>query len=285
MGINESTKQHVYRVKFFQKDIWPDYKGNDNDVIEVDVFQSWFKKSSEKDFLIQKEKRNHDIHHPEQHHQHSHDHSDHQHDERAVIEQTAVDKEGPYALGQQFSEIFLKVLFTKKIVTEEEIRMIVELVESIGTNNEGPRIVARAWKDPEFKKRLLENANTACIELGIVASNSHASTYLKVVENTNEVHNLIVCTLCSCYPMNILGVSPSWYKSRSYRARAVKEPRKLLQEFGTYIAEEKSIRVHDSNSDLRFMVLPQIPKGKESLSEEALIKLVTRDSLIGVSLL
>jgi len=229
--------------------------------------------------------------HDDHSHHHEHDDHGHHHDERPVIEQTAIDREVNYkenaghSLGRQFAEIFIRVVIKNQIVTPEEIRMVVERVETMGSNSEGARIVARAWCDSEFKARLLENANSACLELGIVASNSHASTILRVVENTDTTHNLIVCTLCSCYPLNILGISPSWYKSRSYRSRAVRDPRILLKEFGTIVPDDKIIRVHDSTSDLRFMVLPQRPKGTELLNQEELIPRVTRDSMIGVTVL
>jgi nitrile hydratase len=338
-GVSNVINQHVFRVRLLQKDIWPDYHGNDADTVDVEVFQNWLKKSSKEDYIKQRERRNqfslksntvvhdpcnkdqqggqskeksqherkhdhehhheqkhhdhdHDHHHHDEHKHHDHDHDHHHHDEdhghtheeRAIVEQVAVDKE-VYAIGQQFAEVFTKVVLAKGLVTEEELRTVVERVEAMGAHQEGARIVAKAWKDSEYKARLLENGNAACIELGIVPSNSHAATFLRVMENTDEVHNLIVCTLCSCYPLSILGPSPSWYKSRSYRARAVKEPRAVLKDFGTAIPDEKVIRVHDSTSDLRFMVLPQQPKGTENLSEEELVALVTRDALIGVTVL
>lgn len=146
--------------------------------------------------------------------------------------------------------------------------------------------MARAWSSPEFKKKLLENANKVVQEeLGITASNAHVFSKLVVAENTETLHNVVVCTLCSCYPRAILGLSPSWYKSRAYRSRVVREPRKVLEEFGVFVPEEKTIRVLDSTADCRFMVLPQRPEGTEGMSEEELVKLVTRDSMIGVEIL
>ena len=130
---------------------------------------------------------------------------------------------------------------------------------------------------------MLDDANAAVAELGISASNNTASTKLTVVENTDDVHNLIVCTLCSCYPRSILGMSPGWYKSRSFRSRAVREPRKVLAEFGTALDDSVRVRVHDSTADLRYMVLPARPAGTEGWSEEQLTSLVERDHMLGAA--
>jgi nitrile hydratase len=140
-------------------------------------------------------------------------------------------------------------------------------------------VVARAWTDPAFKARLLANGTTACEELGI----EMAATKLVVVESTPDVHNLVVCTLCSCYPRMLLGLPPDWYKSRAYRARAVREPRAVLREFGTELPDGVTVRVHDSTADMRYLVLPLRPTGTEGWSEERLAGLVTRDSMVGVS--
>jgi nitrile hydratase len=144
----------------------------------------------------------------------------------------------------------------------------------------GARVVARAWTDPAFKAQLLADGTRACQSLGI----DMGPTNLCVVENTAEAHNLIVCTLCSCYPRTLLGLPPDWYKSRAYRSRAVREPRAVLAEFGTVLPEGTTVRVHDSTADLRYLVLPRRPAGTEGWSEEALAALVTRDSMIGVAL-
>src|SRR5262249_26512059 len=143
----------------------------------------------------------------------------------------------------------------------------------------GARVVARAWVDTAFKQRLLDNGSEACRELGV----DIGPTKLVVVENTPDVHNLIVCTLCSCYPRMLLGLPPDWYESRSYRSRAVREPRAVLAEFGTVMPEHVVLRVHDSTADMRYLVLPERPAGSGALSEAALADLVTRDSMIGVA--
>ena len=143
----------------------------------------------------------------------------------------------------------------------------------------GAKVVARAWTDPAFRLRLLANGRAACEELGI---SFYDDTGLIVVENTETVHNLIVCTLCSCYPRPVLGLPPDWYKLAPYRARAVAEPRAVLAEFGTHIPDDVEIRVSDSTAMVRFLVLPRRPDGTQSYSEEQLAALVTRDAMIGV---
>ena len=147
------------------------------------------------------------------------------------------------------------------------------------TPERGARVVARAWVDPEFKRRLLENGTRACEELGL----SVPALKLIVVENTPAVHNAIVCTLCSCYPRMLLGIPPDWYKSRNYRSRMVREPRSVLAEFGLNLPENMELRVHDSTADMRYMVLPARPAGTEGWSEERLAAIVTRDCMIGVA--
>ena len=145
----------------------------------------------------------------------------------------------------------------------------------------GARVVARAWRDPAFKARLLADGAAAIDEFGY---HGHATGHLKAVENTDKVHNLVVCTLCSCYPFALLGMSPGWYKSNEYRARAVRDPRGVLAEFGIALGADVEIRVWDSTAELRYLVLPQRPAGSETLDEEALAGLVTRNAMIGTAL-
>jgi nitrile hydratase len=179
----------------------------------------------------------------------------------------------------QLMEVTLRELLVEKgIVTEEEVQAEVEAMRR-RTPERGARVVARAWIDPEFKKRLLANGSRACEELGLELS----TLKLVVVENTPQVHNAIVCTLCSCYPRMLLGIPPDWYKSRNYRSRMVREPRAVLREFGLEIRDEIQVRVHDSTADMRYMVLPMRPAGTEGWSEERLATLVNRDSMIGVA--
>jgi nitrile hydratase len=145
----------------------------------------------------------------------------------------------------------------------------------------GARVVARAWHDPAFKARLLADGAAAIDEFGY---HGHATGHLRAVENTDKVHNLVVCTLCSCYPFALLGMSPGWYKSNEYRARAVRDPRGVLAEFGISLKPDVEIRVWDSTAELRYLVVPQRPAGSENLDEEALASLVTRNAMIGTAL-
>lgn len=171
-----------------------------------------------------------------------------------------------------------ELLIEKGVISADEVRGAIEMMEGRSPAL-GAKIVARAWVDKDFKHRLLREGDAAVREFGV----DMRPMELCVVENTDAVHNIVVCTLCSCYPRPILGVPPAWYKRRDYRARAVREPRSILAEFGTTIPEHKQVRVHDSNADLRYLVLPQRPSGTDDWSEEQLADLVSRDSMIGVS--
>ena len=174
----------------------------------------------------------------------------------------------------------LEALLAKKgVLTREEVQQEVEAMDS-RSPADGARVVARAWVDGEFKARLLADPKATLSELGYSLPNDPD---LEILENTDDVHHLVVCTLCSCYPRNLLGRPPDWYKSLAYRSRAVVEPRNVMLEFGLEVPEDVEVRVMDSNADLRYMVLPQRPAGTEDLSEQALAALVTRDSLIGTT--
>ena len=163
----------------------------------------------------------------------------------------------------------------------DAVDAFVEHLEHRMGPHHGARVVARAWVDPAFKERLLADGTAAMAELGIAGAEGDN---VRVVENTEQVHNLVVCTLCSCYPWPLLGVPPTWYKSFAYRARAVAEPRGVLAEFGCRLADDVEIRVWDSSAAIRYLVLPQRPTGTESMSEDELAALVTRDAMIGVRL-
>ncbi|MCH8335085.1 MAG: nitrile hydratase subunit alpha [Proteobacteria bacterium] len=160
--------------------------------------------------------------------------------------------------------------------TVEEEQVVIAAMQGASSEN-GAKIVARAWIDPAYRERLLRNGGKALEEAGF----DIAPYEFTVMENTGDIHNVIVCTLCSCYPRSLLGMSPAWYKSKSYRSRVVREPRKVLAEFGVKLNEDVDVRVHDSTAELRYMVLPQRPAGTDGWSEEKLASLVTRDSLIG----
>ena len=170
------------------------------------------------------------------------------------------------------------LLVDKGLVNPKTIDAWIEAyTEEIGPKR-GARVVAKAWCDPEYRARLLRDAPAAIDELGFLGK---ATAHLKVVENTDEVHNLVVCTLCSCYPFSILGIAPPWYKAAAYRSRAVRDPRGVLQEFGVDIDVDVEIHVWDSTAELRYLVLPQRPPGTEDMNEDELAALVSRNSMIG----
>ena len=209
-------------------------------------------------------------------HEHAHDHGHpHTHDHEVAPENRDVDEVGHYEL---MARAIRELLVEKGVVTPEEIRAHLEFMDSRGEEI-GAQIVARAWTDDAYRERLLDDGTAAAGEFGIDMGDAE----LIVVENTPETHNMIVCTLCSCYPRTVLGLPPDWYKSKSYRSRAVIEPRAVLAEFGTAVAEDVSVRVHDSNADMRYLVLPMRPEGTEGWDEGRLAKLVTRDSMVGVT--
>ena len=172
------------------------------------------------------------------------------------------------------------LLLEKGLVEEPAIDEIIDLFENRMGPHNGAKLVVRAWKDPAFKARLLDNATDAIVEMGYEAVQGED---MVVVENTSRVHNIVVCTLCSCFPWATLGLPPVWYKSAPYRARAASDPRGVLAEFGTVVDEDAEVRVWDSNAELRYMVLPERPPGTEEMVEDKLLPLVTRDSMIGVT--
>jgi len=172
------------------------------------------------------------------------------------------------------------VLVEKGLVDPAALDALIDTMEHKVGPRDGARVVARAWVDPAYKKRLLENAPAAIAELGY---SSGQGDHMIVVENGPNIHNLIVCTLCSCYPWPVLGLPPVWYKSAPYRSRAVIDPRGILREFGTELGEDVEVRVWDSTAELRYIVLPERPAGSESMSEEQLAALVTRDAMVGVA--
>lgn len=202
-----------------------------------------------------------------------HDHAHDEEHEALVIEDDAGNLE-----GQIIIDALQDVLVAKGLLTHPEVTQAIAKLESPGVHL-GARIVAEAWSDPDYKQRLLENGKSAVQEIGIAVGEAQ----IVVVENTDKVHNLITCTLCSCYPRSILGQPPSWYISKAYRARTVREPRTVLAEFGLDLPDDIDLVVHDSNADMRYLVLPQPPEGFAKLTLEQLQANVTRDHLIGVT--
>ena len=199
----------------------------------------------------------------DQKHEHHHDHDEH---------------------GSELSEMQLRVRALETVLTEKgyvdpaALDAIIEAYETKVGPHIGARVVAKAWSDPSFKGTLLDDATKAVLALGLV---NRVGDHLIAVENTPKLHNMIVCTLCSCYPWEVLGLPPVWYKSAPYRSRAVNDPRGVLADFGVTLPADTAIRVWDSTAETRFIVLPMRPRGTEGWSEERLASLVTRDSMIG----
>jgi nitrile hydratase len=214
---------------------------------------------------------------PHDHHDHDHDHdhgglSPSGHPFRA-------DNDEPLTYWQRMEIAVRELLIEKGVTTAADITAQIEVMDARSPAN-GAAVVARAWVDPAFRQRLLKDAGAATREMGF----DIGPLNLIAVENTPDTHNLIVCTLCSCYPRNLLGLPPDWYKTRAYRSRAVREPRAVLEEFGVTLPDSTTIRVHDSTADMRYVVLPMRPAGTDHMDEGALAALVTRDSMIGTGL-
>jgi nitrile hydratase subunit alpha len=194
----------------------------------------------------------------------SHDHDHEHHHDDAAVRAAALEA----------------LLVEKGLISTDAINAVVDLYENdVGPQN-GARVIARAWVDPDFRARLLRDASRAIGELGFAGVEGE---HMVAVENTPAVHNVIVCTLCSCYPWPLLGLPPSWYKSEAYRARVVAEPRRVLGEFGLQLDADVELRVWDSTAEVRYLVLPERPEGTEDMSEEQLSALVTRDAMVGVA--
>lgn len=315
---------HLYRVRFLQEDVWPEGKdltNNSSDpgtvTLDVEIYENWLEdgETGSKEWernpraaLKDSSSPEHSDHH--HHHHHDHDH-DHDHLPRAELEQRAIDlevssrlcasgsideeSEPTTVVGDRLSGALIDLLSSPDHLgssLRKEIQQTIDALESTQARADGVTLVVRAWMDPVFEERLLNDAAGAAMELGIRTSNATTPTKLKVVKSELPtatkpgVHNLITCTLCSCYPLSLLGLSPKWYKSRSYRARAVREPRAMLKDsFGLELSpHEWNIRVHDSTADLRYIVLPPRPQNTEGWTEEKLRQLVTRDTMIGVAL-
>ena len=202
---------------------------------------------------------------------HHHDHSPDRSADRSF-------DDGPPSEYELMSRAMQELLVERGVISAEQVRRRMEQFDA-DFPYRGPRVIAHAWIDAAFKARLLADGKRACAEFGIDLE----ADRLIAVENTPEMHNLIVCTLCSCYPRALLGMPPTWYKSENYRRRVVREPRAVLAEFGIVLPEHVAVRVHDSNADMRYVVVPMRPAGTQSWSEEELARIITRDSLVGVT--
>src|ERR671933_115457 len=209
--------------------------------------------------------------HDHEHDHHGHAHQGHVHDVSQHDPEAAERNKVPF-YGKRIYSI-RELLIEKGVLSSDDVQEQIDYIEARSPAN-GARLVARAWVDPAFKQRLLSDPKAACAEMGIDAS---GLVEFVVLENTDKVHNLVVCTLCSCFPRPVLGLPPDWYKLKPYRARAVIEPRAVLAEFGTHIPEDVEIRVSDSTAMVRYLVLPKRPAGTADWTEEELAELVTRD--------
>ena len=189
---------------------------------------------------------------------------------------TRPDGDDPLTYWQAMEIAIREIMVERGVVTAAEVSGQINAMDA-RSPAQGAALVARAWTDPAFRERLLADGSAACAELGFDVGPMR----LIAVENTSEIHNIVVCTLCSCYPRNLLGLPPDWYKSRAYRSRTVREPRKVLAEFGVTLPEGMAVRVHDSTADMRYVVVPARPSGTADMDETALAALVTRDSMIG----
>ncbi|MFO6462949.1 nitrile hydratase subunit alpha [Jannaschia sp. KMU-145] len=187
------------------------------------------------------------------------------------------DQDGPLTYWQTLEIAVRELMVEKGVVTPAEVTAQIDAMDA-RSPAQGAALVARAWIDPAFRDRLLADGSAACAEMGFDVGPMR----LIAVENTDDTHNVVVCTLCSCYPRNLLGLPPDWYKSREYRSRTVREPRAVLAEFGLDLPDATTVRVHDSTADMRYVVIPARPAGTDGLDETALAALVTRDSMIGV---
>ena len=203
------------------------------------------------------------------------------------------DGDGPYPHPKQpdiedgeitelmvMTEAVAELMIEKGYFGADDLRRTLEAIDA-KTPAEGARMIAHAWLDADFKTRMLEDVNAAAAEMDIDAG----GIPIRAIENTPDVHNAIVCTLCSCYPKYLIGLPPDWYKSRNYRSRMIREPRTVLAEFGTELADGVEVRVHDSTAELRLMIMPMRPKGTEGMDEDALADLITRDCMIGVAVI
>jgi len=273
---------NLYRVRFLQLDLWPHGEA-EHDTVDIELMEHWLQRADCKE-----------------HHDHSHDHGhDHGHDHRArsqrdreTVERKAIDREPTESPYQVLSQCVLELLVEKGVIAMEDIRAQIETIDARKTLYEtlGAKIAVRAWRDPEWKRKLTDWRQFRAFQLikeAFAVPDDYYETDLRVVENTESVHHVIVCTLCSCYPRQILGVPPSWYKSLKYRSEMVCKPRAVLRkQFGVDLPDDVTVRVHDSAADLRYMVLPHFPSqiGPDwsKLSDEELVRMVTRDMLIGV---
>lgn len=296
-NVSRGTKCPLYRVTVRQSDIWSKYDGHEDDKLEVEIYEHWLIPEAEwkpsqdetiscdEDRYIDPRQAHGELHEKGIAHGHGHNHDgneehDHIHEARVVVEKNAVEKEGLPRPAQRLCEALVKTLVAKGIFTAQELQDRIDKTQMAGVSSMGAKLVAHCWVDANFKEKLLADGRHMMEYLGLDKLNNE----MVVVENTPAVHNVLVCTLCSCYPRQLLGLPPGWYKSRSFRERVCKFPRAVLKEFGVDLPRTTAIRVHDSNADMRYIVVPQRPSGTEGWTEEQLIPIITRSAMIGAAL-
>jgi nitrile hydratase len=257
----------VYSVRFLQKDLWKNYTGQLKDTAIVEVMENWLEKNDVGQNSI--DKKNREI---------THKYSNY--DIKRTNGNETSENDSSLTEHMIMAQAVEELLIEKKVFSTDELNQKLEEIDSQSPVL-GARLVARAWIDSDFKDRLLQDVNATAKETGIDAG----PIQILAIENTPVLHNTIVCTLCSCYPKFLIGLPPKWYKSREYRSRMISEPRIVLAEFGTIISNNVEVRIYDSTAELRYMVLPMPPENIKGLNEDQLIALVTRDSMIGTSLL
>jgi nitrile hydratase subunit alpha len=286
-------RNHMYIVRFRLADVWEQRHFDDaaDDDVHVEVYEDWLTTrggGGDDDDGRRVDAEPNVVFQPTAGcahgaHSHSHNHDGHEHESRATVERRAAEREAEATPHQRLGEALVDVLLERGAFSADELRAGVEAIETAGQKMLGARAVARAWSDDAFKGRLLDNAGAALAEDNM-APPLPGDPLFTAVANDASTHNVIVCTLCSCYPLRLLGQSPSWYKSRAYRARMVREPRRVLASFGTTVPPEKRVRVHDSTAEIRYFVVPERPANTDHMSVDQLCSLITRDSLIGVKL-
>lgn len=281
-----ATEQPLYTVTFSHAALgW----GDDDAFVTAEVYQGWLDEADPADLLIKSSSPTH-VHLDESSGDHDHQH-DHEHHSRYETERLAVESQEPEAPGERLVGALVEVLSQNGHLDMSRLRAAAEAVEKLcqpmTAESIGPRVVARAWKDPDFKRRLIDDAQAAIKdEFDFDATNATAPTKLVAVMDQAKLKHVAVCTLCSCYPISVLGVSPAWYKDVKFRARAVREPRRLLKDdFGIDLDPDTQIKVVDSTADCRYLVIPVPPPDVQSATEAELASRVTRDSMIGVGLL
>jgi nitrile hydratase len=265
-GRDGKPDRYVYSVRFLQKDLWTNYNGQLEDSAVVEVMENWLEAKNADQ--ITKNKINQELTNSNSKYKYPH------------INNNISDKNDTSLEHMAMARAIEELLIEKNIFSTEEMQKTLKKID-LQNPKQGARLVARAWVDSNFKDRLLKDVRSAAKEIDI----DIGPIRILAIENTSNLHNAIVCTLCSCYPKHLIGLPPEWYKSGNYRSRMISEPRSVLAEFGTVISNNVELRVYDSTTEVRYLVIPMLPENYIGLNENELIALVTRDSMIGTSII